>query len=431
MQDMAREILDQEVSCDVESYFDRLISEAFKAPQPEADRRDVARVFAIVDAVLGDRGGDKAGDDAAFDSLDTVLGTRLEMRASKLATSVRDFVLRMVDDSDAHVEGAKHIAEWFQNELRKMERTAVTTVGHLREQVLALKDTVLSETTVHHVAANRQEEKWLRDVQLRLGDYARLRLEQVILGSVARGFRLIEAQVAATLDRLQRFWKDLNELAAKFNVPPSLCDVPGSGGTPEIVQNHWRSLQTNLMARRAQLVAALDRAMEEKLAAGPGKLQRFLTQDSDIQNQLATPLRESARQLILKTMQDLNMSWLAADTRNPASLDSGELRRCIEAAKPGYPDDSAASRLLLMVPGSLGEDCLRSSLSGENGPPTTIVRVAEGDFVACQEIEQLQVRRIAAQLVSNRREYIELAGRLHTRTDFEWDDMSGGSLRRK
>jgi serine/threonine protein kinase len=429
MRVVAREILDQEVSCDVQLYFSKLIGDAFESPQAEADRNDVARVFAIVDAVLGDGGADDSGSETAFDSLATVLDTRLEARASKLATTVRDWIFKLVDESGAHVEGAKHAAEWFQDYLRRSEREAVAAVGHLRDQVLTFKEAVLSEQTARGGAGGRPDAKWLREAQALLSEYARLRLQQVTDCSVARWLRLVEGQVTAALDRLQQFWTDLNELAAAFHFDPALGDAANRGAAPDIVHNHWRSLLSELMRQRAQLVAALDGAVEDKFGGGRGKLQSFLAQDTDIQTQLSMPLRSAARELILKAMQGLNLSRLADGPENPSSLDSRELRRCVEAARPNQLDDSAATRLLFILPNSIDEACLRARVASENGPPISVVRVVEGDLVVCQEVERLCVRDIAARLVANRRDYIEIAGRLHTRIDVDWDDMSAGSSR--
>jgi len=428
MRIVARELLDQEVSSDVESYFSKLIGDAFESPQ--ADRNDVARVFEIVDAVLGDGVADE--NTTSFDALDTVLNTRLEMRASKMATAIREWIFDLVDKSEDHAAGAKHAAEWFQTRLRTLERAAMSSVSRAREQILAIKEAVLSEQASHRSAAtgNRADTKWLSQVRIRVVDYSRLRLEHVIVCSVARWLRLVEGEVTATLDHVQDFWRHLNELAAKFHVTPSIDDALDHCAAPEIVNTHWRSLLGDLMKDRQQLVAALAQTIEQEIGVGSFTLRRFLTDDADVRTELAAPLREAARQVILRAMGDLNMSRLVDGAQTPASLNSGEFHRCVEAAKPNYLDESAASRLLLILPEGIGDECLGASLEQSN-PPATIVRVTGGDLIVCQEVEQLHVRQVAAQLVDNRRDYIELAKRLHARVDVNWDDMSTGTPRRK
>ena len=147
---------------------------------------DTTPVFAIVDAVLGDAGADENVNDGRFDSLATVLNTRLEGRAGKSSLAVRDWVFDLVDVATARVEGAEHAAEWFQSHLRSLERTAINQAGHLRERIVGSEGGPVHRAGGQaRAAANRPDAKWLREAQQRLVEYARLRLEQVTIASVA------------------------------------------------------------------------------------------------------------------------------------------------------------------------------------------------------------------------------------------------------
>ena len=97
----AHEILEQELSSDIESYFTKLIADAIKA---EGDGSRATHAIAAIDSAL-------AGDDeTALNSLNNVLNARMEGRAGKLATSVCSWILDLVDAPDG-VDGAKHAAE--------------------------------------------------------------------------------------------------------------------------------------------------------------------------------------------------------------------------------------------------------------------------------------------------------------------------------
>ena len=154
----------------------------------------------------------------------------------------------------------------------------------------------------------------------------------------------------------------------------------------------------------------------------PASCGDYLAEGKGIPAQLSVSLRAAARALILRTMDGLNISRLSEGPQ--CSIDSLELRRCVEAAKPRLHESSAASRLLLVMPESIDGASVGAALADENGPPPTVVRTGGGDLIACHEVERLHVREIAAQLVDNRRDYIEIARRLHTRIDVDWNDMS-------
>ncbi|MDP6555787.1 MAG: hypothetical protein QGG71_14050 [Pirellulaceae bacterium] len=56
------------------------------------------------------------------------------------------------------------------------------------------------------------------------------------------------------------------------------------------------------------------------------------------------------------------------------------------------------------------------------GPKESVTMLAEGEEEAsvCFEVEQIPLDNIAASLVRNRGDYLDLAARLHTRIDVDW-----------
>ncbi|MCH8840985.1 MAG: hypothetical protein IH831_10015 [Planctomycetes bacterium] len=199
---------------------------------------------------------------------------------------------------------------------------------------------------------------------------------------------------------------------------------------PETVHSRWRGLPGALMDDRQELVAALDREIKEQVAAGSGKLRFFLTQFKSIRNQLIESLRTVSRHLILKEIQELNKARLIGTREDPDAAERRELHRCVDAAMPPGSDESAVARLLLILPENMTEQCIPASLLKESNPPTTIVRGTGDDLIVCREVEGLHVQRVAASLVQYRRDYIEIAKRLHTRIDVDWIDMSADDPRK-
>ena len=120
-------------------------------------------------------------------------------------------------------------------------------------------------------------------------------------------------------------------------------------------------------------------------------------------------------------MQDLNTSRFNGNSE--ALLEAADYHRCIDAARSRLADEAAGTRLLLIAPKDADITALRQSLTSDDKQHVTIVHSSEGDFIACQEAELLEVRSVAARLIDNRRDFAEIAQRLHTRIDVHWDDM--------
>jgi hypothetical protein len=303
----------------------------------------------------------------------------------------------------------------------------ISTTSRLREDALSRQHATLRGQNDDRPSTMRlwARKKPQHDPDALLRNYAVAQIQQAVACSVTRMLRLVEAQVNSELERLQVFWKDLNTLAGKFHVSQSLDEAFACYGGSEIVPGHWRALLGELVSCRNELVEALDREMESTLAVGPKKLRWFLNEGPAIDTQLATPLRSAARQLILATMQDLNASRLGGNCE--AAPDSPNYRSCIEAARPKLADQAAGTRILLMLPNDADAATLRQSLTAQCGQEATIVHSTDGDVIACQEGELLEVRRVAAKLIGNRRDFVEVAQRLYTRIDVSWDDMSASN----
>lgn len=431
LQIAAREMVDQELSADPKSYFLKLITDAFDESHPVNNQDNVARVFAIVDSVIGDsQRTEENTNETEFDPLDVVLETRLSGRSGKLAATICDWVFGLVDGPEG-VDGAKYATERFRVHLRTMLGTASQSVANLREQLQALKKAVPAQHQDEPGAQDPEADAIrLRETQSRLSEYAQLRLEEIMFCFVTRWLRLIEGQVTAALDRLREFWNELDELAAEFRMPESIGEFFDGSAEPETVHSRWRGLPGALMDDRQELVAALDREIKEQVAAGSGKLRFFLTQFKSIRNQLIESLRTVSRHLILKEIQELNKSRLIGSREDPDAAEWRELHRCVDAAMPPGSDESAVARLLLILPENMTEQCIPASLLKESNPPTTIVRGTGDDLIVCREVEGLHVQRVSANLVQYRRDYIEIAKRLHTRIDVDWIDMSADDPRK-
>ncbi|MGD9721238.1 MAG: tubulin-like doman-containing protein [Pirellulales bacterium] len=412
MRTAARQILDEELSGDAQAYFDKLIVARHGKNEANAN----AQIIASIDAAL------TAGDDTALNSVSTALSTRIEGRASKLASAVCDWIFDLVDRQGG-VAGAKHAAEWLQSRLRDLQENMLATMTRLREEALARHHAILRGGDEERPTGMRlfARKKQGPDLDTLLRCYAQSQIDQAIACSVTRWLRLVEAQVNAELERLQVFWKDLGLLADRFQVSESLEEAFESRGTAEAVPGGWRDLLRDLIGRRYDLVEALDREMERKLAKGPHKLRWFLNERRPIDIELAAPMLTVARQLILATMQDLNASRMGVDGQSAAG--PPDYAHCVETARPALADQAAGMRLLLIVPNDTDAESVRKDLA-EHNHSATIVHSAEGDLIACQEGELLEVRRVAQSLIDGRSEFVELAQRLHTRIDVHWDDMA-------
>ncbi|HEX4147168.1 MAG TPA: tubulin-like doman-containing protein [Pirellulales bacterium] len=419
----AQEMLEQEIESDLDSFLQNLVGESLKASSAHAESEQVVQVIDTLDSVLSDnvRGDDDTND---FDSLATVLSIRLGGGATKLSSAVVDWILGLMDTSTGRVEGAKYGAEWFQTHLQSLEGQVNATAMHQREQALAQKDVLLSTLTKAHSpgAGRRVEAKLQRELQTGLLEYARRRVEHIISGAVARCLGQIIAPVNATMDSLREFWTELNSLEAIFaaTAPPEESD--DSSPADASSENHARATIRSLLERRPKLTEVLDRFLEDQIDVRSAKLRYLLTKGPDIRSELVVTLRTAARKVIVAAMDGLSLSRLAHTSREAKGDKSGDLQRCIELARPLLQEGTAASRLLVIVPDNMNQTQFSQGLAADV-PTATVIPTTQCDLIVCQEVENLEVRRVAARIVEGRRDYVDIAKRLHTRVDVTWAEM--------
>ncbi len=302
-----------------------------------------------------------------------------------------------------------------------------TTAVHQREQALAQKDVLLSNSAKAHCSGGgrRVDAKSQRKAQAGLLEYARKRVEHLISGAVVRCLSQVSGPVNATMDSLREFWSELNRLEALFaaTAPPDDSDE----GSPADVlsENHARATIRSLLERRPKLVEVLDRVLEDRPEMRSAKLRYLLGKGPDMRGELVVTLRAAARKVIVAAMDGLSLSRLAQPPRESKGGNSGDLHRCIELARPRLLEETAASRLLLMMPDNVNQAQLSESVLAEV-PTATVIPTAQSDLIVCHEVENLDVCRVAAQLVDRRRDYVDLAKRLHTRVDVTWSEMPLG-----
>ena len=155
------------------------------------------------------------------------------------------------------------------------------------------------------------------------------------------------------------------------------------------------------------------------------KLRYLLGKGPDMRAELVVTLRTAARKVIVAAMDGLSLSRLAQSPRESKGDKAADLRQCIELARPRLAEDTAASRLLLMVPNGVNQAQLSQSVIADL-PTATVIPTAQSDLIVCHEVENLDVCWVAAQLVERRRDYVDLAKRLHTRVDVTWSEMPLG-----
>jgi len=432
MQRQVRSLLVQEMGKEPAPYFAAVIRDSLRAGTGDAIERTetlLKHVVQIIDVLLGEAGGSLEGTtQARFDSLLEVLQTRVEVQAAEMGNALRNWLFSLLDKPQLRVEGTTRAGEWFQRHIRELESRAAVVAGQIKESVFAAREMLLASSLAEATSADRRERsspQCKQNLEAKAMEYAELRVEEVVQRAVCKWLRSCDAHVTRMLDELQELWHELNRFAGRFAEPHVAATASGDSSAPPYLQAHWQRLRQDIQRQQPQLVARLDRIAEQQLLAPLGGLRHFLTKSADMGKDLLGPLQFGARMLVICHMRNLAGQWLLGKGGEQQTIDLENLQRWVEVAIPRQFDRPDRSRLLLLLAKPLPNGEAETALAAMIGRPLIPLCTPESDLVACCEVEGIPFAPLMASLVGENPRYIELARRLHTRTDVAWQPVTG------
>ena len=117
------------------------------------------------------------------------------------------------------------------------------------------------------------------------------------------------------------------------------------------------------------------------------------------------------------------MREIAASSKDKPARPMFSVPAGLQAATPSLPHCGGARRLLLLIPADLSSAELIRRVRDEVAASPTVVADKENEVLLCYEMEQLPLPRVAAAVLDQRFQNVEVASRLHTRIDVQWSNL--------
>jgi hypothetical protein len=148
-----------------------------------------------------------------------------------------------------------------------------------------------------------------------------------------------------------------------------------------------------------------------------GGLRTLLSGGQESRDTLAGMLRSVARSVLLRALRQASLTLLAESDSGPANF---SVATSCQMATPALLAAGGARRTVLIVREGLPHEHLQAQAEEHLGAPITVLRDPDAELLVCIEAEQLPLCDVAAAVVDHRRDYVQLAARLHTRVDISW-----------
>jgi len=413
--DRFRARLTEEMGNDRESYLLTALSELLNKATPQrSSRARIPSAKAIVEALDGMIRYQGTQDSHRL-CLESALEAPVKEIAATAGAELQQWVLSLVNSPEHRLAGAQQMADSLCRHLRDLSRQAGEGIQVATRELQSLKELLLGDKKAGEnwlqLRGYRSRRRLVADH--RLSEYFELRLQEITLNAFCRLAGLVRAQVTTVSDKLRNLAADLEILIAQFSAAPAVADE--STVRANALQ---RVAAAQVAVRKTELLAEMEKGLEEDLR------QAASTEIRDVRSKLAVAVRRMSRTLIHRMLKQFAVQETLAALEGRQHEPLFEIQAGLEETLPGpLAGCGGQQRLLVVVPEQLASMvAAQVSGDGQSLAPTVLTDAGSEAFV-CREVEDQPLQSIAAKVLDNRFQSVEVASRLHTRTDVAWTPL--------
>jgi hypothetical protein len=349
-----------------------------------------AQAYAAVDRIFSDSPGDADQDAGQLlgESVSTVVGPLQE----KLRAELRRWIMSRLDEPNERLAGARAAIAWLTQHLqsvdaglRNLERSVVKSAPNGAADANPALQTAVAKSPF---------------------DYFRTRLDQLAARTAGRTTRLLLSDAKTLADELTALGREIEQMArGVLAITPASPPVSGS-------DKIWKWLQPRL----SQLAEEVDKQLAADILRDQG-LWTTIMQGGRRRAQLSAKLHEYSRQAVMRSLGSVNVmeDWAGGGAEAASSLRSN-----LAAATPSLLELGGTRRVVAVLPRDGAPSSAAADLSKTLGVGVNAVTGIDNSVTLCVEAAGLPLDDVAIELVQRRRDRVEFAGRVQSRTDIEW-----------
>jgi serine/threonine protein kinase len=349
--------------------------------------------LALVDRIFGDSAGES--DDNTGELLGQSMGAIVGPLEEKLRAELRRWVMSRLDDPHERLAGARTAIAWLSQHLQNADRELRTKAG-----------------TKPAAGRNDGGSGMQAPSTASAFDYFRGRLDHLAARTAARTARLLLSDVKTLADELTALGREIEQMARGIDVVHA-----ASSRVSETEAKRQDAACTWLRPRLATLAEEVEKQLAAECLQDQG-LWTTIMQGGRRRAQLSAMLNEFSRQVVLRSLGGVNVmqEWSADSGPEAAPV----LRSKLAAATPALLALGGTRRVLAIVPRDGGAETSAAELSRMLGVGVNVVAGNDNSATLCVEAAGLPLVDVAVELVQRRRDRVEFAGRVQSRTDIAW-----------
>lgn len=362
------------------------------------------------------------GQAATTPALVTATEDLVKERVAAYGKVLREWLLKWLEEPEHRLYATQKSVSWFQAHFRTLLDQFREVRRRLAQESTSLEQYLVSipadwkKRGAKRPPGPEPEAAFLQFCKLRLQDFA-----ASLAGKVVQGLQGVVSRVADLQVDLNR---ELQLLAGQYDDGDEEEHLP-----PGQLLCQLRKLVSEQIAAGTQLQAAtLDELISKQFLAQVGGLLGALTSGGDTRSKLIPLIDSESRKMILRQLESLDIAAVLAEG---AAIDpqlAADWRTLVEQAKPRWQGMQAQRRLLCVLPersqaSREPEQWQKSLQTTSFRQPPALIDAPGADLLICFEVGPLTVSDLLSQLLIERPDLAEVAGRLHTRADVSWPEI--------
>jgi hypothetical protein len=340
----------------------------------------------------------------------------------QLRGELRRWVTGHIDDPVERMAGARRATAWLSNHFQgvenELQQFTQTVAGKLAEVRRAVADGANGPLVS---VGGRSPDPCSR----RAVHYFRLRLDQLALAAATHTVRSVLSDAKSISDEMVALGREMEHLLA------TMCRTagPDMGASESASAGGSRDSATAkaaacLETRLDQLAAEVDQQLQAEFLGAHGGLMQTIMHGGRPRAQLNARLHEFAGQAVSRALAGVNV--MDEVFRCDSQAQSG-LRSALATATPSLVQFGGTRRVLAVLPCDAADPTCAEKLSQAIGTDVTTLAGDDNSLTLCVESGQLSVPYAAVEFVQRRRDRVDFAARIHSRTDILWTPLLSAS----
>lgn len=338
----------------------------------------------------------------------------------KLRSELRRWIMGRIDDPIERMSGARQATAWLSGHMQAVERelqqyqaTVAVKSAEVRKAIVDGANSAMQSTGQSPVFYSK-----------RVLSYFRLRLDQAALAAAMHTVRLILSDTKTISDELIAFGRETEHFlatACRTAAPDTLAQESAEAGGNRSAASKAAAF---LEERLDQLAADVDQQLQAEFLGEDGGLMQTIMRGGRPRAQLNAKLHEFAGQAVSRTLAGMNVM---EEVIGGATQDPSELRSALATATPSLVQFGGTRRVMAMLPQDAADPSCTDQLSRAVGTAVTTLAGDDNSVTLCVEAGQLSVPHAAIEFVQRRKDRIDFAARIHSRTDILWTPLLSAS----